>query len=390
MKDIILCVKRNLPKETILSLARSGADKILIYDETAVREDVEEYANEIKEIVDLIDTPIIAGGGVGRFEDVKKLLYAGAQVAIVDDTGAASYLTDSSDKILEESEKRFGKSALLRRSEIKTVNASTTDELYMVLLEKLSTDPVAYLRYEELLEAGFGEDAFDHIIFDLKMRLSEDGIPVKLLRSSVKFSEFKTDSAGLVPCIVQDYKTGQVLMMAYMNEESYEKTLETGLMTYWSRSREKLWTKGEESGHFSYVRSLDIDCDKDTILAKVHQVGPACHTGNQSCFYTRLTEKDIKAEPNPENVLTDVYKTVMDRKENPREGSYTNYLFEKGIDKILKKVGEEATEIVIAAKNPDPEEIKYEMADFLYHAMVLMAEKGVTWEDIADELARRE
>ena len=206
----------------------------------------------------------------------------------------------------------------------------------------------------------------------------------------ISFSDFKLNSDGLIPCIAQDYKTGEVLMMAYMNEESYKKTLETGLMTYWSRSRQKLWTKGEESGHFSFVRSLDIDCDKDTILAKVHQIGPACHTGNTSCFFTPLVRDGRKADPSPENVLTDVYDVIIDRKDHPREGSYTNYLFEKGIDKILKKVGEEATEIVIAAKNPDKDEIKYEIADFLYHTMVLMAERGVTWEDIADELARRE
>ena len=206
----------------------------------------------------------------------------------------------------------------------------------------------------------------------------------------IDFSEFKLNSDGLIPCIAQDYKTGEVLMMAYMNEESYQKTLDTGLMTYWSRSRKKLWTKGEESGHFQHMVGLIIDCDKDTILAKVRQEGPACHTGNPTCFFTPLTEGADNKEKNALSVFEDVYEVILDRKQNPREGSYTNYLFDKGIDKILKKVGEECTELVIAAKNPDSEEIKYEMADFLYHAMVLMAERGVTWEEIADELARRE
>ena len=135
---------------------------------------------------------------------------------------------------------------------------------------------------------------------------------------------------------------------------------------------------------------FSIDCDKDTLLAKVRQIGPACHTGNNSCFFTPIIEKKNNRKDNPLTVLEDVYKVIADRKANPREGSYTNYLFDKGIDKILKKVGEECTEIVIAAKNPDPEEIKYEIADFLYHAMVLMVERGVTWEEITDELARRE
>ncbi len=203
-----------------------------------------------------------------------------------------------------------------------------------------------------------------------------------------EFSDFKTNSDGLIPVIAQDYKTNEVLMMAYMNEESYKKTLDTGLMTYWSRSRQKLWTKGEESGHIQKMVSLTIDCDKDTILAKVDQTGPACHTGNPTCFFTPLT--DTTKEASSFKVFQDVYDVIADRKVNPREGSYTNYLFDKGIDKILKKVGEECTEIVIAAKNPDAAEIKYEIADFLYHAMVMMVEKGVTWDEIIDELVRRE
>jgi phosphoribosyl-ATP pyrophosphohydrolase/phosphoribosyl-AMP cyclohydrolase len=161
-------------------------------------------------------------------------------------------------------------------------------------------------------------------------------------------------------------------------------------MTYYSRSRQSLWLKGESSGHFQYVKELSADCDMDTLLAKVHQVGVACHTGAYSCFFNDViapfNEKD---EMNPLKVFQQVYDVILDRKVNPKEGSYTNYLFDKGIDKILKKVGEEATEIIIAAKNPDKEEIKYEISDFLYHVMVLMAEKDVTWEEITKELARR-
>ena len=177
-------------------------------------------------------------------------------------------------------------------------------------------------------------------------------------------------------------------MLAYMNREAYENTLSTGRMTYWSRSRQELWVKGLTSGHFQYVKSLSIDCDNDTLLAKVSQIGAACHTGNRSCFYRELARKEYD-DTNPLKVFEEVFAVIQDRKVHPKEGSYTNYLFEKGIDKILKKVGEECTEIVIAAKNPDKEEIKYEISDFLYHVMVLMAEKGVTWEDITRELARR-
>ena len=178
-------------------------------------------------------------------------------------------------------------------------------------------------------------------------------------------------------------------MVAYMNEEAYNKTIATGRMTYYSRSRNELWVKGETSGHFQYLQSLYVDCDADTLLAKVTQVGAACHTGNKSCFYRSVVEKDIKSEDNPLKVFEEVLDIIKDRKVNPKEGSYTNYLFDKGIDKILKKLGEEATEIVIAAKNPNPNEIKYEISDFLYHMMVLMVEKGVTWEEITEELAKR-
>ena len=143
------------------------------------------------------------------------------------------------------------------------------------------------------------------------------------------------------------------------------------------------------SGHFQYVKSLSIDCDNDTLLAKVKQIGAACHTGNYSCFYRDLIPMEEEDVENPLTVFENVTNIIKDRKLHPKEGSYTNYLFDKGIDKILKKLGEEATEIVIAAKNPNPEEIKYEISDFLYHMMVLMVEKGVTWEDITSDLAKR-
>jgi len=173
-----------------------------------------------------------------------------------------------------------------------------------------------------------------------------------------------------------------------MNEEAYLTTLRTGKMTYYSRSRKELWVKGLTSGHFQYVKGLSVDCDNDTLLAKVYQVGAACHTGNYSCFYRDLVPMDAE-EGNPLTVFEKVYDVIKDRKINPKEGSYTNYLFEKGTDKILKKLGEEATEIVIAAKNDDTDEITYEISDFLYHMMVLMAEKGISWEEITRELSNR-
>ena len=223
---------------------------------------------------------------------------------------------------------------------------------------------------------------------ELKHQLKEKGIAANTYESAISWDELKKNSDGMVPVVVQDYKTQEVLMVAYMNQEAFETTVRSGRMTYFSRSRQELWVKGLTSGHFQYVKELQVDCDNDTLLAKVHQIGAACHTGNRSCFYRTLLKKEYD-ETNPLKVFEDVYGVIEDRKVHPKEGSYTNYLFDKGIDKILKKVGEEATEIIIAAKNPDPEEIKYEISDFLYHVMVLMAERGVTWEDITKELARR-
>ena len=222
----------------------------------------------------------------------------------------------------------------------------------------------------------------------IKSLCQENGIKVNTFEAALRWEDFKLNSDGQIPVVVQDYKTDEVLMVAYMDEEAYQMTIHTGKMTYYSRSRQGLWIKGDTSGHYQYVKSLTADCDKDTILAKVSQVGNACHTGSHSCFFHEIMKKEYE-ETNPLKVFTSVMDVIQDRKIHPKEGSYTNYLFEKGLDKILKKLGEEATEIVIAAKNPNPNEIKYEIADFLYHMMVLMAEKGVGWEEIIEELAKR-
>ncbi len=228
----------------------------------------------------------------------------------------------------------------------------------------------------------------DGSYMELKGELKKRGQKVATFASKIEWGSFKTNEDGLVPVVVQDYKTEQVLMLAYMNEQAFEDTLRTGKMNYYSRSRKEQWLKGETSGHFQYVKSLYLDCDNDTVLARVHQIGAACHTGSTSCFFQALAEKEHK-ETNPLKVFEDVLAVIRDRKIHPKEGSYTNYLLDKGIDKILKKIGEEATEIVIAAKNPDPEQVKYEISDFLYHVMVLMAVKGITWEEITEELANR-
>lgn len=197
--------------------------------------------------------------------------------------------------------------------------------------------------------------------------------------------QIKFNEDGLVPCIAQEYTTREVLMLAWMNREALQQTFATGLCTYYSRSRQKLWVKGEESGHIQKVISLSYDCDGDTILALVEQTGAACHTGNKTCFF-RPEPPDLQKSL----ILQHDLDMIQDRKRNPAEDSYTNYLFEKGIDKICKKVGEESAEIIIAAKNRNIMELTGEISDFLYHLMVLMAEVGVEWEYVYDELISRQ
>ena len=204
---------------------------------------------------------------------------------------------------------------------------------------------------------------------------------------------------NMIPAIVQDVNTKQVLMLAYVNEEAYDMMLKTHETYFYSRSRQELWHKGETSGHLQYIKSMYLDCDADTLLIEVEQVGVACHTGTYTCFSGRkLVEEKEKSlalvEPEPETslatVLNDLYNVIQERQLNPVEGSYTNYLFDKGMDKMLKKLGEENTEIIIAAKNPGENEIIYEIADYLYHLEVVMAEKGVDWDDVSRELVRRQ
>ena len=207
------------------------------------------------------------------------------------------------------------------------------------------------------------------------------------LKSSVKF-----DEKGLVPVVTQDIKTKEVLMVAYMNEEAFDKTIETGKVHYYSRSRSKLWLKGETSGHFQLVKSIKLDCDGDTILIEAEQIDVACHTGNKTCFFRTMVDgewKENEEEKPTAAILHEVYNVILDRTVNPKEGSYTNYLFTKGLDKILKKVGEEAAEVIIAAKNQSKEEIRYEVSDLMYHLMVLLVERGLTLEDIYGELKGR-
>lgn len=402
----------------VINLAKSysygGADELLIYNYSKDEKSREEFFTLAKEISREIDIPFTVGCFISRLEDVKKALYTGAASVLIKNSVLANQF------IYKEASERFGTDKLMVEVDMSELMAPGGEDLCFILkdfgiakvllkhvtlsqhtIDKISTSPLPIIIRDSLVRndivnlitlsnvVGVATNFFENRdIMKAKQALKEDQIEVNTFESKVSFAEFKLNSDGMIPVVTQDYKTGEVLMLAYMNEEAYNKTVSGGKMTYFSRSRNKLWLKGETSGHYQYVRELMLDCDKDTILAKVLQIGPACHTGSQSCFFTDLVKKEVH-DSNPFHVFQDVYDVIKDRKNNPKEGSYTNYLFDKGIDKILKKCGEESAEIIIAAKNPGSEELRYEIADYLYHMMVLMAECNLDWNDITNELAHR-
>lgn len=383
-------------------------DGLIIFDMSEGDKEHEESLDIIKDICSRVSCDVYGAGNVKRMEDIKKLLYAGCKKACL------NFSKQENIDILQEVSEKFGKDKicicftetdriseyednikrfsseliLLKSSEIK--KTFDIDMPTILCIPHLSLDKMIDLMSNPTV-SGLSGSAINRNSADIrnmKNICAENDLAVNRMVPEYKWEDLKKNSDDMVPVVVQDYRTDQVLMVAYFNKESYYKTIETGRMTYFSRSRNELWLKGETSGHFQYVKKLTADCDMDTILAKVKQVGAACHTGNYSCFFNDIVSKKY-TEKNPQKVLDSVFDVINDRKVNPREGSYTNYLFDKGLDKILKKVGEESTEMVIAAKNENSNELIYEMADFLYHMMVLMSEKGISWEEITDELARR-
>lgn len=399
------------PVSLAMSYGDAETDAVIVFDLSYNDATHEESILLIKQIAESVAVPVYGAGNIKRMEDVKKLLYAGCKKAILNLNKDASY------EILEEVSKKFGRDkigASFKEAQRMMINPDALEKYaselicldeheikhamplcplpMIVTLPEISLDKMLSMLENSKISGVTGPLVNDNLkeLGSLKEIAADRGIDIHIFKPQMPFSELKPGPDGLVPIVVQDYRSGQVLMVAYMNEEAYNKTCRTGKMTYYSRSRKELWVKGLTSGHFQYVKSLSIDCDNDTLLAKVKQIGAACHTGNYSCFYRDLIPMEEEDTPeNPLTVFENVTNIIKDRKIHPKEGSYTNYLFDKGIDKILKKLGEEATEIVIAAKNPNPEEIKYEISDFLYHMMVLMVEKGVTWEEITSDLAKR-
>ena len=398
------------PAGLALQYDNGFTDALMVFDLSDTDSEQEAHNDLIREICSRTRIPVIAAGRIRRMEDVKKFLYAGCAMACLnlskeENAELAAEVADKfgADKIagcFRDEEELLRSEALLRGNISCLIYVG---EAPFTGLVKTETEvPVIRMIGEQqcVREAltpggihgvtGSGVNKRTGKLRIVRNKLNASGIPVKIRKAAIEWSQFKLGPDGLLPVVVQEASTDQVLMVAYMNEEAYNLTVATGRMTYWSRSRQEIWVKGLTSGHFQYVHSLTADCDLDTLLAKVEQIGAACHTGSHSCFFHEVLREEGKETFNPQTVLLRDYQTITDRREHPKKGSYTNYLFDKGIDKMLKKLGEEATEIVIAAKNPNPNEIIYEISDYLYHLMVVMAEKGITWEDVTEELARRQ
>ena len=386
-----------------------GVDKILFFD---LSDDEEEHRLNLRTVKKLnrdLEIKTCLAGNIKRFEDIKNAFYMGCQQVMLNGSKLGSIA------LAEKASRRFGKDRILvsvenvnfifknreameeNFHEMLVMNKNMLDAIenittipYVVIMDEYNVEEFVSVLKRECargITGSFVTDGKTDVMM-LKAELSNYGLRMVNFAPNLKWSDFKLNSDGMVPVIVQDYRTEEILMLAYMNEEAFWRTINSGKMTYYSRSRQEIWMKGETSGHIQYVKSLTADCDYDTILAKVSQIGPACHTGNRSCFFNPIVKKEY-VEKNPLKVFEDVYSVICDRKEHPKDASYTNYLLEQGIDQILKKMSEEHIELLLAAKNPNSEEIKYEISDYLYHLMIMMAEKGITWEDVTQELAQR-
>ncbi|SEI40203.1 phosphoribosyl-ATP pyrophosphatase /phosphoribosyl-AMP cyclohydrolase [Lachnospiraceae bacterium A10] len=397
----------------VLEVARlyndSGIDKIFCVDLSDTEEEHEKNILAIRTINRNIDTKTCACGHINRIDDVRKLLYAGC-VEVMLNASKPGVI-----ELLKEAAERFGKEKILvsltnvdflfkakdimdetvheyviMNPQMCTSLESMTDIPYILVQDEYDLEQIEKALKSDKIRGIYGSfiNGSDIDIMQLKCDLRERGITMDNFEPQLAWSDLKLNSDGMVPVIVQDYQTHEVLMLAYMNEEAFNTTIRIGKMTYWSRSRNELWTKGMTSGHIQYVKSLTADCDYDTILAKVSQVGPACHTGERSCFFHSIIEKEY-TEKNPLRVLETEYQSIISRKDNPCGDSFTDEMFRRGLDYILQNVGKEATDIIISAKSENKNNSRKEIADFIYDLMILMAQKELTWDDITRELSQR-
>lgn len=387
----------------------NSSDGILLFDLSKDKWEHTENIETIRRICSSVDIPLVCGGHIETEDDIRNLLRSGSKKVFLNMSKQSNVdmlktIGESFDRediavcinefsTLQEITELINKNASLvflfgdNRHLYDAVNSLPLRTVPIISVPNYER-VVALLRHENV--AGVSGNAISNLDVDLpKLRQEASARGVNLQKCECRFAwqDLKLNSDQMIPVIVQDYKTQQVLMMAYMNEEAFKQTLVTGRMTYFSRSRQKLWIKGETSGHFQYVKQILIDCDNDTLLAKVAQVGAACHTGNRSCFYRELVPQKADAR-NTFTVFENMLNAIRDQKENPVKDSYTNSLFDKGLDRILKKIGEKSLGLIFACKDDSQIETEQQACDLLYHLMVLMVQLGISWDDITAELLK--
>lgn len=391
---------------------KKGADALIIHNVSKESWEKEKTIRVIREICLNIDIPVIAGGNIEETEEIERLLQTGCRKAFF-------YMSMENTQMLERISGHFekekiavcitdfssihsieGSLALLEQSVSLVLMFGDNFHLYDAASRlPMETVPIlSFFYFEQVLAllrlknvAGISGKVISDIntdLFELRKSFVRQGISLQNCVSNFEWKDLKTNSDGLVPVIVQDYKNEQVLMMAYMNQEAFEMTLLTGRMTYFSRSRQSLWLKGETSGHFQYVKQILIDCDNDTLVAKVEQKGAACHTGNRTCFYRELVKKRYK-DANPLTMFENVMTEIRRQKECSAEGVYVNGIFDEDLDQILQKAGESFIGLTLAAKNRDKEAACNGIYDQLFQMMMIMDQLGISWSDIAHEYKKR-
>ncbi|MCQ2507448.1 MAG: bifunctional phosphoribosyl-AMP cyclohydrolase/phosphoribosyl-ATP diphosphatase HisIE [Dorea sp.] len=383
-----------------------GADELLIFEMSDRDKDHDEALEVIKQMSRAFHIPMSVGGNIRTLEDVKKVLYSGVQRIVFD------FNDYSKRSLLRDTYKRFGKEKvaillddfdslfknlrmieeyaceIIFRNHVDLSSVENMTNLPCIVIsdslyEKELIDMLSYRAMRGLSGKYISRPHVDLSTF--KERCMDEDIQMSALLATMNFDRFKLNQDGLIPVVVQDYKNMEVLMVAYMNEEAYNHTVRTGVMTYWSRSRNELWIKGATSGHFQYVKSMSIDCDNDTILAKVEQIGAACHTGSRSCFYKNLAGKDPEEE-NPTKIFDEIYEEVQSSINDQGFESYEKFITSKGKDSVLKKYSETLVELLLAAHSNRDGDIRKEIGNSFYHLMLLMVEEGLTWKDIIDEI----
>lgn len=394
---------REIVAENVVELARyysnQGADELLVFDLSDSDEEHTESIELIQKINRVIPIPMIAGGNIKRLEDVKRILYTGVKRVML------NFSKPDMFALAQEAANRFGKEkiavslndfdALFKQQQL--IEQYSSELIFMHRLDLNSvmnltnipciivTDTVREEELFNILRCSGVKGLSGRFVSDVEMDFSafkdkcaERDIKITSFESLMDFSEFHADANGIISVITQNYKTGEILSVRKMDREAFETTVKTGKMTYYCADTDSM-----ESKQYQYVKSMTVNETRDTLLAKID-----FREKTETHFAQSLIGSD-ESEKNPLQIFEYVYQTILNRKQNPKEDSYTTYLFEKGIDKILKKIGEEATEIVIAAKNPSKDELKSEFVDFLYHAMVLMVERDVTWDELTEEMAKR-